>query len=68
MHHHSIAQHFRQAVLEAEELRGRFAATAADLKLALSGLQASSGCRVPGCWGSLLSTRLLSFRIAQELP
>lgn len=32
-----------QAVLEAEEQRGRFAATAADLKLALSGLQASPG-------------------------
>lgn len=37
--------HNEQAVLEAEEQRGRFAATAADLKLALSGLQASRGCR-----------------------
>ena len=41
-----------QAVLEAEEQRGRFAAAAMDLKLALSGLQARPGrCRRGGAAG-----------------
>ncbi len=50
-------------MLEAEEQRGRFAATAADLKLALSGLQASLGicsCGSEGCSDACFLRRALS--------